>query len=207
LNTGSRIFSTPQSSNIGYGGNDCATIKVGSNTAVYTTNVWGQSDKISLMDSNLNQVGQSVSTLSDSGSDGSYSIYVTAIPSLYGTGLLDFFVNQDQNLGPVDGPGPKTIFMNNGDGTFTNKGTIFTTNSGCCGVVVPLRINNQPAVLINGIDGTASIFSGTNQYSTANTFKDLISGGSSTVYQNLNNGNIFIFEHKGSSIFVKPFVK
>jgi hypothetical protein len=208
INSGSRTFTTSQATGVAVGGNSCATISVGSNIALYVSNQYGSNglgDYIYTINHNMNVVGNPLNV--ETGNT-IYSVWVTAMPSLYQTNLQDFVVIRDQNLGSVDGPGPKIIFKNNGDGTFSNLNAsgIYTVNSGYGGDSVALTIGGQASAYFYGVDNNTSsdlgsIFQGLTQYRSSTSF----SGWNwNTVYQNTVNGNIYILGMKNNNLYTAP---
>lgn len=170
----------------------CAAFKNGTDTVVYLGNntfTNPPQNRILTIDSSLNVTSQTIVAVSAN----YYSVDAVAV-DLNNDGSVDFVDIQNGNAGAVDSVGPKILYKNNNDGTFTAT-TLSSALSGMYSKV--LSINGTPSLFVSGSVQNAHMLQGSAKINVS-SFTDMAAGTSAQdvamIYQNTSNGKIYMLE-------------
>jgi hypothetical protein len=193
LNNGTQTKFTLQAQGIlgANGFSACAPIKSEANTIVYMgNNTYNPvQDRIITLDPNLNIISQSLVPINGN----NYTVDATVV-DLNNDGIMDFVVEQNANLGSMDGAGPKLYYQNNGNG-FNAPTTLTTALSGYYSRAFTL--SGVPGIFFAGNASNAQVFKGLTQI--YNTEFTAMAGTTpaqdvADIYQNATTGKVYMIQ-------------
>ena len=202
LNTGTQTKFALQANGIlgDNGFSACAPIKSGNNTVVYMGNNTFNpvQDRIITLDNNLNIINQLLVAINGN----NYTVDATAV-DLNNDGNIDFVVEQNDNLGAMDGAGPKLYYQNNGNG-FNAPTTLSSALSGYYSRA--LSIGGVPSIFFAGNANNAQVFKGLTQI--YNTEFTVMAGTTpaqdvADIYQNANTGKVYMIQLLNGSVLTQ----
>jgi len=202
LNTGTQTKFILQANGIlgDNGFSACAPIKSGNNTVVYMgNNTYNPlQDRIITLDNNLNIINQSLVAINGN----YYTIDATAV-DLNNDGNIDFVIEQNDNLGSMDGVGPKLYYQNNGNG-FNAPTTLTTALSGSYSRA--LSIGGVPSIFFAGYTSNVRVFKGFSQiYNTQFTTMagTIPAQDVADIYQNSTTGKVYMIQLLNGSVLTQ----
>jgi len=202
LNNGAQTKFTLQAQGIlgANGFSACAPIKSGANTIVYMgNNTYNPvQDRIITLDTNLNIVSQTLMPINGN----NYTVDATAV-DLNNDGVTDFVVEQNANLGGMDGSGAKLYYQNNGNG-FNAPTTLTTALSGYYSRA--LTLSGVPGIFFAGNANNAQVFKGLTQ--VYNTEFTTMAGTTpaqdvADIYQNATTGKVYMIQLLNGTILTQ----